>query len=177
MPPITIVFVASGLAVWLNALYFLGVGSQRTDDGPDPLRTVGAATFLVGIVDLTQAVYIMAARPAPLGTASVVLAGLIAFYGVFFVILGWTELAGLDLRPVGNLAIAVAIVPLFWWRFFDGGWMFRSILVLWVVAFASVAATIYGRLRPRPLGTVLLGTSAYSFFVPAIILALGKTIP
>jgi hypothetical protein len=177
MPPITIVFVASGLAVWLNALYFLGIGAKRADDGPDPITTVGGVTLVAGLVDLIEAGYIMAARPAPLGTASVVLAGVVVFYGMFFTILGWAEYRGLDLRPVANLAIAVAFVPLFWWKFFEGGWMFRSILLLWVVTFLGVAATVYGRMAAKVLGVVLLATSIYAFFVPPVLLALGHKIP
>ena len=103
--------------------------------------------------------YIIAARPAPLGDASVVLAGLVVFYGLFFLTLGITEIVGLDLRQVGNLAIAVALVPLFWWPFFDGGWMFHSILIVWVVAFLAIAGTTYGKIPARLLGVILLITA------------------
>ncbi|GAA1127088.1 hypothetical protein [Nocardioides aquiterrae] len=178
MPPITVVFIASGLAVWLNALYFLGIGAKRAAaDGPDPLVSVGWVSLAAGIVDLLSATYILAARPAPLGDAAVVLAGLVVFYGMFFIALGVTEVKGLDLRPIGNLAVAVAIVPLFWWKFFEGGWMFRSILVVWLVAFFAIAATTYGKFKASGLGVVLLVTAAYTFFAPVAILALGRTIP
>jgi hypothetical protein len=178
VPPITVLFIASGLAVWLNALYFLGLGARRASaEHPDPLVGVGWATLAAGIVDLISATYILAARPAPLGDAGVVLAGLVVFYGLFFLALGITEIKGLDLRPVGNLAIAVAIVPLFWWKFFEGGWMFRSILVVWAVAFLMVAGTTYGKVQAKALGLVLLGTAAYTFFTPVALLAMGDTIP
>jgi hypothetical protein len=55
--------------------------------------------------------------------------------------------------------------------------MFRSILVLWVVTFLSVAATVYGRLAAKAFGVVLVATSVYAFFVPPIILAIGNPIP
>ncbi|GAB6984909.1 hypothetical protein [Nocardioides pyridinolyticus] len=178
MPPITVVFIASGLAVWLNALYFLGVGAKRAEaDGPDPLVTVGWVSLTAGIIDLLSATYILAVRPAPLGDASVVLAGLVVFYGLFFVALGVTEVKGLDLRPIGNLAIAVALVPLFWWKFFEGGWMFRSILVVWLVAFLAIAATTHGKFKAGRLGAVLLVTAAYTFFTPVALLAMGQAIP
>jgi hypothetical protein len=178
VPPITVVFIASGLAVWLNALYFLGIGAGRAHaDGPDPLVTVGWVSVTAGIVDLLSATYILAVRPAPLGDASVVLAGLVVFYGVFFLALGISEVKGLDLRPIGNLAVAVAIVPLFWWKFFEGGWMFRSILLVWLVAFLAIAATTHGRFKAGFLGMVLLVTAAYSFFTPVAVLAMGRSIP
>jgi len=81
MPPITIVFIATGLIVWLNALYFLGVGADQKEGGSNPLVSIGNATLVVGLLNLVQAVYIMWARP--LDDASVVLAGLVTFYGLF----------------------------------------------------------------------------------------------
>jgi hypothetical protein len=96
---------------------------------------------------------------------------------MFFILLGITEILGLDLRVVGNLAIPTAIAPLFWWDFFSGSWMFQSILIVWLVAFGAVAATTYGKLPARILGVILLGTAVYTFWTPAIILALGNSIP
>jgi len=171
MPPISVVFVGSGLAVWVNALYFLGVGAKPKEGGADPLRTVGWITLAVGLADLVQAAYIIA------GPKVVVLAGLVVFYGLFFVALGIAELAGLDLRPVANLSIAVAIVPLLWWNFFSGGWMFRSILVVWAVTFLVIPATVYGEVPAQWLGGLLAGVAVYTFWVPVILLALGHKIP
>ncbi|MCW2632839.1 MAG: hypothetical protein JWR88_1801 [Pseudonocardia sp.] len=178
MPPITVVFVITGLAVFTIALAFLGVGAKPAEGSPNPLLTVGWISLAAGLVDLLQAMYIIAARPTPPGDpASIPLAGLVTFYGVFFLAVGVSLIGGLDLRPVANLAVPVAIVPLFWWPFFEGGWMFRSILIVWVVAFLAVAATVYGRLNGKVLGAILLITSLYTFLTPAAILALGKSIP
>ena len=175
MPPITVIFVISGLAVWVNGLAFLGVGAKPADEeGADPLVTVGWITLLAGVLDLLQAAVIIGTVPGPTG---IPLGGLVTFYGTFFTGLGISLIKGLDLRPIGNLAVAVAIVPLFWWKFFDGSWMFQSILVVWVIAFLAVAATTYGKLPGRVLGAILTVTSVYTFLVPAAILALGETIP
>ncbi len=174
MPPITIVFIATGLVVWLNALYFLGVGADD-QNGSKPLVGIGHATLVVGLLNLVQAVYIMWARP--LDDASVVLAGLVVFYGLFFVVLGKAESTGGDLRVVGNLAVPVAILPLFWWDALPGDWMLRSILIVWLVAFGSVALTTYGKMQAKLLGLILAGTAIYTFWVPALILATGNEIP
>lgn len=174
MPPITLVFVTTGLAVWLNGFAFLGIGAKPTEDGPNPLVTVGWVTLVAGLVDFVEAAVIIAKVPAPTG---IVLAGIVAFYATFFTALGGALLKGLDLRPIGNLAIAVAIVPLFWWKFFAGSWMFQSILVVWLVAFLAVAATIYGKLNGKALGVILVITSLYTFLTPAALLALGHSIP
>lgn len=171
MPPISVVFIASGLAVWVNAMYFLGIGAKPAEGGHDPLRTVGWITLAAGIVDLIQAGYIIA------GPKVVLLAGLVVFYGMFFLALGVAELAGLDLRPVANLSFAVAIVPLLWWDFFRGGWMFRSILVVWVITFLVITFTVYGKVPAKVLGALLAGVAIYTFWVPIVILALGRKIP
>ncbi len=175
MPPITIVFIATGLIVWLNALFFLGVGADQKEGGSNPLVSIGNATLVVGLLNLVQAVYIMWARP--LDDNSVVLAGLVTFYGLFFVVLGKSEVNGWDLRVVGNLAVPTAILPLFWWDFFSGSWMFQSILIVWLVAFGSVALTTYGKFEAKLLGLILAGTAIYTFWVPALILATGNEIP
>ncbi|RJS45714.1 AmiS/UreI family transporter [Nocardioides cavernaquae] len=178
MPPITVVFVVSGLAVWLNGLAFLGLGSKPQPGGKDPLITVGWVTLVAGLVDLINALWIIQKLFATDGSdVGVRLAGLVTFYGLFFVALGVSLVKGLDLRPVANLAIAVAIVPLAWLPFFDGGWMFKSILAFWVVSFLAVAAVVYGKLRGQVLGVVLVATSLYTFLLPAALLGSGHTIP
>jgi len=178
MPPITIVFVVSGLAVWLNGLAFLGIGAKEEPGKPSPLVTVGWVTLAAGIVDLVNAVWIIQKLFG--GEASDVgvrLAGLVSFYGLFFLALGAALVKGLDLRPIGNLAVAVAVVPLAWLPFFDGGWMFKSILVFWVVSFLSVTGVIYAKLKGQVLGAVLVATSLYTFLLPAALLGGGHTIP
>ncbi|MGZ4430700.1 MAG: hypothetical protein ACXVYV_03535 [Gaiellales bacterium] len=175
MPPITIVFFLTGIAVWANALYFLGIGAKAPEGGSNPLVAVGWITLAAGLADFTQAIYIMNSRP--LGDASVLLAGLVIFYAGFFTLLGITEIRGLDLRVLGNVSAAVAIVPLFYWDFFSGGWMFRSILIIWAGVFLAITATTYGRFNPKVLGILLAGTAIYTFWTPAVILALGRTIP
>lgn len=178
MPPITVVFVITGLAVWMNGLAFLGIGSKPQGDGPNPLITVGWVTLIAGIVDLVNAVWIIQKLfGGDSSDTGIRLAGLVTFYGTFFVALGICLVRGLDLRPIGNLSVAVAIVPLFWWNFFDGSWMFQSILVVWAVAFLGVTALTYGKLKAEVGGALLVATAVYTFLVPAIILATGNAIP
>jgi hypothetical protein len=175
MPPITIVFFVSGIAVWANAMYFLGVGADRKEGGADPLRSVGWVTLTAGIVDFVQASAIMSNQLA--GDASILLGGLVAIYATFFTFLGITEVLGLDLRPLGNVCIAIALVPLFYFDFFTGSWMFQSILVVWAVVFLAIAGTTYGKVQPKLLAVLLFVTAIYTFWTPAVLLALGEEIP
>ena len=131
----------------------------------------------LGIGASQKALAIMSTALAGAGDVLIQLSGLVAIYAAFFTFLGITEILGLDLRPIGNVAFAVAIVPLFYWKFFEGGWMFRSILLIWFVVFLGVAATTYGKLPAKTLGVLLLVTATYTFWVPAILIALNKTIP
>ena len=177
MPPITIVFFLTGIAVWANALYFLGIGATQQEGGADPLKSVGWISLIAGLSNFGQAVYIMGARPDPLGDNAVLLAGLVIFYAAFFTFLGITEILGLDLRVLGNVSAAVALVPLFYWEFFEGSWMFRSILIVWAIVFMAIAMTTYGKVKAKITGSLLVGTAVYTFWVPAVILALGNEIP
>lgn len=170
MPPIAVVFFLTGIAVWANALYFLGLGSEPGEGGSDPVRAVGWITLVAGLSNFLQILAI--------GTGeSHLLGGLVVFYAAFFTLLGIVEIAGLDLRVVGNVAVAVAIIPLFYWEFLSGSWMLQSILVVWAIVFLAITATTYGRLSGKILGVLLLGTAAYTFWLPAVLLALGEPIP
>jgi hypothetical protein len=175
MPPITIVFFVSGLAVWANAMWFAGVGADRKEGGADPLRSVGWVTLVAGLVDFVQAGAILTNQLA--ADASILLGGLVAIYALFFTYLGITEILGLDLRPLGNVCIPVSIVPLFYWDFFSGSWMFQTILLVWFVVFLAIAATTYGKFNPKWLSALLFLTAIYTFWTPAVILATGNEIP
>ena len=115
MPPISVVFAITGLAAWANGLYFLGIGTKQEEGGPDPLVSVGWVSLTAGVVNLGSVLWFVGQGDGPH-----VLAGLVTFYGAFFTALGLTEILGLDLRQIGNIAVAVAIVPLFWLDFLSG---------------------------------------------------------
>jgi hypothetical protein len=130
---------------------------------------VGWITLVAGVSNFWQV--------SQIGAQDNLLGGLVVFYAAFFTFLGITEILGLDLRVLGHVAIAVALVPLVYWEALSGGWMLRSILVVWAIVFLAIAATTYGRLSGRVLGALLLITAVYTFWIPASILAMGNTIP
>jgi hypothetical protein len=47
----------------------------------------------------------------------------------------------------------------------------------WVVTFLAITATVYGKFAAKALGALLGGVAIYTFWVPIIILATGRTIP
>lgn len=176
MPPITMVFVLTGLAVFVQAMFFLGVGANAGADKKSPIVSAGWIAIVAGIVDLIVGLYITAARPIE-ADPSLLLAGLIGFYGLFFVALGLTEILDLDLRVVGNLAIPTAILPLAWLKFFSGSTLFTVTIIWWLIAFLSITLTTYGKMPPKVLGIILMITSLFTFFLVPVLLVLGIAIP
>ncbi len=176
MPPITMVFVITGLAVFVQAMFFLGIGANGAVGKKSPIVSAGWIALVAGVVDLIVGLYITVARPIE-PDPSLLLAGLIAFYGLFFVALGLTEILDLDLRVVGNLAIPTAILPLAWLNFFSGSVTFTLIIIWWVIAFLSITLTTYGKMQAKVLGIILMITALFTFFLVPILLVLGVAIP
>jgi hypothetical protein len=182
MPPIILVFTVTGSALFVISCFFLGWGAKADDAGSNPLKTVGWIAMVAGVVDLLSAIYIVSRSGLPAAanataeaaaTASngaLLLGGLVGFYGLFFTSVGAAAYFGLDLRPVANLAVPVGLVPLAFWSFFAGSNLLHSILIVWVIAFLSVTATVYGKLPAKALGAILLITTIWTFFLPVILL-------
>lgn len=170
------VFVITGLAVFVQAMFFLGIGANAAEGKKSPIVPVGWIAVVAGVVDLIVGLYVTAVRPIE-ADPSLLLAGLIAFYGLFFIALGITEILDLDLRVVGNLAIPTAIVPLAWLNFFSGSTTFTIILIWWVIAFLSITLTTYGKLKPQILGIILMITALFTFFLVPVLLVLGVSLP
>jgi hypothetical protein len=186
VPPVAIILSLTGLAVWAEGLYFLGLGAKpkrgsvdaATGLRPltDPLRAVGMIMFIAGLSDLVQTTYIISAKP--LGTPdTVILAGMLAIPSGWFTYLGISQLLDLDTRPVGNVAIAVGLVPMFWWNFFSDSRMIQSDLIVWGLAFLSAAAHAYGLLPNRIFGAWLVIVALYAFFLQPVLWALGHPLP
>ncbi len=176
MPPITMVFILTGLAVFTQAMFFLGIGASAEEGKKSPIIPVGYISVLAGIVNLVVGVYITVVRPIE-DDPSLLLAGLIGFYGLFFIALGLAEILGLDLRVIGNLAIPTAILPLFWINFFSGSTTFTLILIWWTIAFLSITLTTYGKLQARALGVILMLTAVFTFFLVPVFFVMGWNLP
>ena len=176
MAPITMVFIITGLAVFTQAMFFLGIGASAEEGKKSPIIPVGYISVIAGIVNLVVGLYITVVRPID-DDPSLLLAGLIGFYGLFFLALGLAEILSLDLRVVGNLAIPTAIVPLFWINFFAGSTTFTLILIWWVVTFLAITMSTYGKLQARVLGIILMLTAIFTFFLVPVFLVMGWNLP
>jgi len=168
---VSVVFFTFALGAWVIGLYLIGMGSEPAEDGGNPLTTVGWIELVVGIVLFSQ-VFILVQQSAG-DLAILTLAGLVLLFAVFFTSFGVALVRGLDLRPIGNLAVAVGILAALYvtFPFFDGLLVFQSSTILWGIVFLLVAGFTYGMVSAKVLGYALLITAIWGF-VPVVYLAL-----
>jgi len=164
MLSVSVIFFTFALGAWVIGLYLVGMGAKPTEDGPDPLATVGWIELIVGVILFSQVVIMVQ-------TGATVLAGLVLLFAVFFTAFGVALIKGADLRPIGNLAIPVGILAAVYVDFFDL-FMFQSSAIWWGVVFLLVAGFTYGKVPAKVLGWALVITGVWGF-LPAVYLALA----
>ena len=176
MVSVSVIFFTFALGAWVIGLYLVGMGAKPTEDGPDPLVTVGWIEVIVGVI-LAGQVFILVQQSGG-ESFPVVLAGLVLLFAVFFTAFGVALVTGADLRPIGNLATPVGILAALYFTFdgFEDTFLFQSSTLLWGVVFLLVAGFTYGKVSAKALGWVLVITGLWGF-LPAVYLALDKAIP
>jgi len=174
---VAVVFFTFGLGAWVIGLYLVGMGATPTEEGKDPLLTVGWIEVIVGLI-LTTQVFILVQQAGDPTNPTLVLAGLVLLFAVFFTSFGVALVRGLDLRPIGNLSVAVGILAALYvsFDFFDGLFLFQSSTIWWGIVFLLIAGFTYGKVSAKLLGYALLITAIYGF-LPVVYLALDQTIP
>ncbi len=176
MLSVSVIFFTFALGAWVMGLYLVGMGATPTEEGSDPLVTVGWIEVIVGVI-LASQVFILVQQAA--GNALILtLAGLVLLFAVFFTALGVALITGADLRPVGNLSIPVGVLAVFYVSFdlFNDTFLFQSSTILWGVVFLMIAGFTYGKVGAKLLGYALVVTGIWGF-LPAVYLALDKPIP
>jgi len=173
---VAVIFFTFALGAWVIGLYLAGVGANPTEDGGNPLTTVGWVEVIVGVI-LASQVFILVQQSGgePL---ILTLAGLVLLFAVFFTALGAALVTGSDLRPIGNLAVPVGILAALYVTFdaFNDTFLFQSSTIWWAVVFLLVAGFAYGKVPAKLLGWALVITAIWGF-LPVVYLALDKTIP
>ena len=176
MLSVAVIFFTFALGAWVIGLHLVGMGSKPTEEGSDPLVTVGWVELIVGVI-LASQVFILVQQAG--GDALILtLAGLVLLFAVFFTVLGVALIKGTDLRPIGNLAVPVGILAALYVTFdlFNDTIVFQSSTILWGVVFLLVAGFAYGKVAPKLLGWALIITALWGF-VPVVYLAFDRTIP
>jgi AmiS/UreI family transporter len=176
MLSVAVIFFTFALGAWVIGLYLIGMGAEPTEEGSDPLVTVGWVEVIVGVI-LASQVFILV-QQADGDALILTLAGLVLLFAVFFTSLGVALVTGSDLRPIGNLAIPVAILAALYVSFdlFNDTFLFQSSAIWWGIAFLLVAGFTYGKVSAKLLGYALVVTGLWGF-LPAVYLALDKAIP
>ena len=171
MLSVSVIFFTFALGAWVIGLYLVGFGAEPTEEGSNPLVTVGWVEVIVGVI-LASQVFILVQTGIP------VLAGLVLLFAVFFIAFGVALVKGADLRPIGNLAIPVGILAALYLTFdgFNDTFLFQSSTILWGVVFLLVAGFTYGKVGAKLLGYALVVTALWGF-LPAVYLALDQPIP
>ena len=168
--PLTLLLSCLGLAAWANGMFFLGIGDKPADGGAHPVKTVGVISLVAGLAAFVNVAYMIFV----VGGNGVAVAALASVYALFFTALGLTAAWGLDLKPIANICLPIAVISLpFITKFFDHDALFQSIMVVWTVAFLAIWATVYGRFQARWLGWILVFTAIWTFFLPDLRIALG----
>ncbi|MCH8972250.1 MAG: hypothetical protein IH918_09260 [Acidobacteria bacterium] len=176
MLSVSVIFFTFALGAWVMGLYLVGMGATPTEEGSDPLVTVGWVEVIVGVI-LASQVFILVQQAA--GNALILtLAGLVLLFAVFFTALGVALITGADLRPVGNLSIPVGVLAVLYVSFdlFNDTFLFQSSTILWGVVFLMIAGFTYGKVGAKLLGYALVVTGIWGL-LPAVYLALDKAIP
>jgi hypothetical protein len=171
--PLSIALVALGMAAFANGMFFAGYGSEPAEGGAHPVKTVGVISLVAGLLAFWTA-GIMA---FVIGGPGIAVAGLLTLYAMFFTTLGITAWQGLDLKPIANICIVIAIgsLPYIFFKGFDKDLLFQSTMVVWTIAFAAIWAVVYGKwgIQAKWLGWILIVTSIWTFFLPALRLVMG----
>ena len=182
MLSVAVIFFTFGLGAWVIGLYLVGMGADPTEDAGDPGLTVGWVELIVGVILITQ-VFILVQQAGGqadpgVGLLILTLAGLVLLFALFFTALGVALIKGLDLRPIGNLAVPVGILAAFYVTFdlFDDTFLFQSSTIWWLIVFLLVAGFAYGKVPAKLLGGALILTGIYGF-IPVVYLALNQPIP
>jgi hypothetical protein len=171
--PLTMAFVALGLAAFANGMFFAGFGAEPAEGGAHPVKTVGVISLIAGLATFATCAYLSFVVGGP----AIALAGLATAYAVFFTALGLTAWFGLDLKPIANICIIIALwsLPFIGFAGFDKDLWLQSVMLVWTVAFAAIWLTVYGRFNAKWLGWILIVTSIWTFLLPALRIATGST--
>ena len=179
MLSVAVIFFTFALGAWVIGLYLIGMGSEPAEGGQDPIKMVGWVELIVGLILATQVfLLVQQAGGNAVPGLSLILAGLVLLFAVFFTAFGIALIKGLDLRVVGNLAIPVGILAGSYISFdlFDGTFLFQSSTIVWFVVFLMVAGFTYGKVPAKILGYALIFTALWGF-APVVYLAFNQPIP
>ncbi|MDR7434830.1 MAG: hypothetical protein QN189_06845 [Armatimonadota bacterium] len=175
--PVAVAVVGLQYALFCNAWALLGIDAHPLEPtGPPPARSIGAVGSLTGAISLLFGAFWLVIG-APLGregnvvpmqlTFSVVM----AIYGFLWLGVSIVQMAGWDLRPVGNAAL-IALIMTIIAMIVIGAWGLTLHLILVEVVLLSYLLVLlgfwgvtHGKLAPKVEGVLLLIAMILSFYL------------
>lgn len=187
LAPIAIGMTGLQFSLFVNGLHLSGVDSEPLDDdSPPPDKTVAFASLVAAIALIFMSFYLLIGTPfgteSPFGAIQIVFSAVSGMYGFLHVLFAGVQYLGLDLRQVGNAALAVGIMQVLFipviqqWSGVLGGMhvtIINAVLAVYVVIMVAVWGAVHGRWSPKYAGYSLLvgfvGTFYLLFFASGIL--------
>ena len=177
LAPVTIGMVGLQFGLFANALALLGVDAKPAAEGQvDPGKSVGAAGSLIAALSLVFMSFWLIIG-APFGTegpaveVQVMFSAISGMYGFLFLGFGVVQMAGWDVRPVGNVALLSAILQAIEIVVIAARWplnvnniLTEIVLIVYVIALIGFWRTTHGKQTPRVQGFLLLAAWLGTFY-------------
>ncbi|MGH8929293.1 MAG: hypothetical protein ACRDZO_01310 [Egibacteraceae bacterium] len=175
--PITIAFVGLFLGLWIEGMAFMGAYPEQEGGAPVSPTLASGGFLLAGFSMLFGSLWLILSTrtEAALGLDQIplLLTGTMGMYAVILLVAGVAQLNGWDLRPVGQMAIAGAILQLFMTPALVLALGAAALpttgvtiaLVIYIVLLLGFFLLTNGKLGLKPVGLVCLLASLASLWV------------
>lgn len=187
LAPIAIGMTGLQFSLFVNGLHLSGIDAERADEGsPAPDKTVALASLVAAIALIFMSFWLVIDAPlgteGQLGPIQLVFSAVAGMYGFLHILFAGVQFYGLDLRHVGNAALAVGIMQVLFIPVIQG-WsgvlgmtnvlLINAVLAVYVVIMVAVWGAVHGRWDPKYAGYSLLvgffGTFYLQFFASGIL--------
>jgi cytochrome bd-type quinol oxidase subunit 2 len=181
--PITFAFIGLFIGLWIEGMAFLGAYPEQEGAAPvSPTLALGGfllagTTMLLGSLWLVLSTRVPAeGNPLALAQIPLLLSGILGVYGFVLLVAGIAQFNGWDLRPVGQMAIAAAILQAFMTPALvialaaalgPSGLVtgLTIALVIFIVLLVGLFLLVNGKLGVKPVGAVCLLASLAALWV------------
>lgn len=179
LAPIALGMTGLQFSLFVNGLHLSGVDNEPADeDAPAPDKTVALASLVAAIALIFMSFWLVIDAPfgtePPFGAIQLVFSAVSGMYGLLHVIFAGVQYRGLDLRHVGNAALAVGIMQVLFipiiqqWTGALGATnvtLINAVLAIYVVIMVAVWGAVHGRWSVKYAGYSLLVGFVGTFYL------------
>jgi hypothetical protein len=175
LSPVALGITGLQFALFANALYLLGIDSDRPEGQSDPAKTVGVAGSLIGALGLlfASAWFVIGApfgREGQAAAVQLLFTIITGMYGFIWLGAAFAQIFGWDLRPVGNLALLCLIIQVFAmvvlasWGITLNTLLIELVWFSYVLVLAGFWAATHGKISTRLVGYACLLAFVLDFY-------------